>query len=198
MKGFSVLVLISAPFSFVLAQAPADIPKRPDFNRYAGMLARSPFAVATAVVAPAATPNFAKDLYLSSAAKSPDGDMVTVSSSADRNFKKYLTTKEPVDGYAIVSIEWSERVGETKATISKDGQYAVLSFNQALLSQAPTAGQGNIMPGVAPTPVPGNIPRPNAVPNLPTPVPHVRGVIPRNPSPAPPAQQYITPPPVEE
>src|SRR5207248_7710228 len=93
------------------------------------------FAVASAVVAPAATPNFAKDLYVANAAKSQDGDMVTIASSSDKDFKKYLTTTNPVDGYAIASIEWSDKVGETKVTISKDGQFATLAFNQAVLTQ---------------------------------------------------------------
>jgi hypothetical protein len=142
------------------------------------MLEHSPFAVATAVVAPAATPNFAKDLYVANAAKSPDGDMVTIGSMTDKDFKKYLTTKTPVDGYAIASIEWSEKVGETKVTISKDGQYATLTFNQAEIAK-PTAT--NRAPGVVPpaAPVSSNFQRPVGVP---TPLPRVRGVIQRNPS----------------
>src|SRR5207248_8806186 len=54
-----------------------DLPQQLNFDRYKGMLAHSPFAVASAVVAPAATPNFAKDLYVANAAKAPDCDMVT-------------------------------------------------------------------------------------------------------------------------
>jgi hypothetical protein len=65
--------------------------------------------------------------------------MVTIGSSSDQNFKKYLTTREPVDGYNIASIEWSDRVGDTKVTISKDGKFATLTFNQALLSQRASA-----------------------------------------------------------
>jgi len=169
-----------------------EIPQRFKFDRYAAMLDHSPFAVATAVAAPAATPNFAKDLYLSSAAKSPDGDMITVISSSDKNFRKYLTTKETVDGFSIANIEWSDRVGETKATISKDGQFATLSFNQALLSQpAPTAAQPPGPAGAAPQAVPPapaaapstilNKPNPPALP-VPANTPHIRGVIPRNPN----------------
>src|SRR6266550_2623915 len=69
-----------------------DLPTKFSFDRYQGILEHSPFAVATAVIAPAATPNFAKDLYVANAAKSPDCDMVTIASSADKEFKKYLTT----------------------------------------------------------------------------------------------------------
>ncbi len=52
---------------------------------------------------------------------SKEEDMVTISSSTDKTFKKYLSTKAPVDGYSIASIEWSDKVGATKVTISKDG-----------------------------------------------------------------------------
>ena len=62
--------------------------------------------------------------------------MVTIAPNSDQNFKKYLNTKEPVDGYSIASIEWSERVGATKVTISKDGKFGTLTFNQALLSKS--------------------------------------------------------------
>ena len=155
-----------------------DLPVKLNFDRYKGMLDHSPFAVATAVVAPPSTPNFAKDLYVTSAAKSADGDVVTIASMTDKEFKKYLTTKTPADGYAISSIEWSDKVGETKVTISKDGQYATLTFNQAELSQ-PAPNRPNPPP---PVPVfqqqqPG-FQRPNG---LQTPTPHVRGVIQRNP-----------------
>ncbi|HLW34520.1 MAG TPA: hypothetical protein VKS98_02570 [Chthoniobacterales bacterium] len=159
--------------------APADdLPTKFSFDRYAGILEHSPFAVATAVVAPAATPNFAKDLYVSSAAKSAEGDMVTIESMTDKGFKKHLTTKEPEDGYAISSIEWSDKVGETKVTISKDGQYATLGFNEAEISK-PSPIRGGFPPNLPPVQQP-TITRPGGIP---TPSPHVRGVIQRNPNP---------------
>jgi hypothetical protein len=162
-----------------------DIPKRFNFDRYQVMLDRSPFAVATAVALPAAAPDFAKDLYVANAAKSPDGDMVTIASSSDKNFKKYLTTKEAVDGYGIANIEWSDKVGATKVTISKDGKFATLTFNQALLQQPapnvpPTPAPATaVQPGVA-TPVQTAFPKPAPAPSLPN--PRVRGVIQRNPN----------------
>jgi hypothetical protein len=138
------------------------------------------------VAAPAATPDFAKDLYIANAARSPEGDMVTLASTADHNFKKYLNTREPVDGYSIANIEWSDKVGATKVTISKDGKFATLTFNQALLAQPPgnppappqqppvAAGQQG---GAAPPQA--TFPKPAPVPSLPN--PRVRGVI-RNPN----------------
>ena len=144
------------------------LPPRFNFDRYSRMVDHSPFAIATAVAAPAATPDFAKDLYVANAARLPEGDMATIASSSDQNFKKYLNTKEPVDGYSIASIEWSDRVGATKVTISKDGKFATLTFNQALLAQQ--------APPNAP-PAPGQMP-----PSVPlAPQARVRGVIQRNP-----------------
>src|SRR5947208_16411930 len=113
---YGSIFAIAAAFSLARGD---DLPQRLNFDRYKGMLDHSPFAVASAVVAPAATPNFAKDLYVANAARSPDGDMVTIASSGEREFKKYLTTKNPVDGYAIANIQWSDKIGETKVTISK-------------------------------------------------------------------------------
>jgi hypothetical protein len=164
-------------FGIALSVRADDLPVKLSFDRYKGILEHSPFAVASAVVAPAATPNFAKDLYVANAAKSPDGDMVTIASMTDKEFKKYLNTKAPVDGYGIASIEWSDEVGKTRVTISKDGQYATLTFNQSEIAKP----AGN-RPPPAPVPSfqqPANFQRPVGVP---TPMPHVRGVIQRNPN----------------
>ena len=141
-------------------KADDNIPPRFNFDRYSAMVGHSPFAIATAVALPAATPDFAKDLYVANAARSPEGDMVTIASSSDQNFKKYLTTREPVDGYSIASIEWSDRVGATKVTISNDGKFATLTFNQALLSQRAAP---NVPP--APDQLPQSVPlMPSSVP----------------------------------
>src|SRR5438067_5371372 len=168
--SMSIFVVIA-----ILNARAKDLPTKLNFDRYKGMLDHSPFAVASAVVAPAATPNFAKDLYVDNAAKSPDGDMVTIASSADKEFKKYLTTKNPIDGYGIASIEWSDKVGETKVTISKDGQFATLTFNQSILTQ-PMPNKP--APGVVP-PQPPNIQRPGQNPGVRGRPPPVRGTIER-------------------
>jgi len=140
MKYSLTLATIIVIAAATCSQAEDVLPPQYNFDRYSKMMDQSPFAIATAVAAPAATPDFAKDLYIANAARSQDGDLVTLASSADHNFKKYLTTKEPVDGYSVASIEWSDKVGQTKVTISKDGNFATLTFNQALLSQAAPGG----------------------------------------------------------
>ena len=134
LSSFAVIGALSSSAEDVL-------PPRFNFDRYRPMLNHSPFAIATAVALPEATPGFARDLYIGNASRSPEGDMATIMSSSDRNFKKYLTTREPVDGYSIAQIEWSENVGKTKVTISKDGKVATLAFNESLLSQAASAGR---------------------------------------------------------
>jgi hypothetical protein len=159
-----------------------DLPARLPFDRYRAMLNRSPFAVATAVAAPAATPNFAKDLYVANAGHTEVGDYVTIISATDKGFHEYLSSdKANEHGYAISTIQWSEKPGETKVTITKDGQFATLPFNQSLLS------------GPVPPPPP---PQPNqpgmVVPQMPK--PHVRGVIQRNPSGKPTYSVAPTPP----
>src|SRR5436305_8313370 len=170
MKYSLTLAAIIAIAGATYSQAEEVLPPQYNFDRYSKMMDQSPFAIATAVAAPAATPDFAKDLYIANAARSQDGDLVTLASTADHNFKKYLTTKEPVDGYGIASIEWSDKVGETKVTISKDGQFATLTFNQSILTQ-PMPNKP--APGVVP-PQPPNIQRPSQNPGVPGPTPHVR------------------------
>jgi hypothetical protein len=166
LSTLAILVVAGATYS----QAEDVLPPQYNFERYSKMMDQSPFAVATAVAAPAATPDFAKDLYIANAAKSQDGDLVTVASTTDHNFKKYLTTKEPVDGYSIANIEWSDKVGGTKVTISKDGNFATLTFNQALISQASPGGGARPMAASAPMPNPAGIPNAHA-PKLPAGVP---------------------------
>ena len=195
MKYSLTLILVATLLGAICARAEEVLPPRFAYDRYSKMVDNSPFAIATAVAAPAATPDFAKDLYVANAARSPDGDLVTLASTSDHNFKKYLTTKAPVDGYSIANIEWSERVGATKVTISKDGNFATVTFNQALLQQsAPNAA----LAARTLTPPAPNIPTPNvASPKLPAGVPpemqqlvpptreprtpHSRGLIQRNP-----------------
>ena len=178
-----MLISIFAIPGAITGRADEVIPPRFNFNRYSAMVDHSPFAIATAVALPSATADFAKDLYVANAARSSEGDMVTIASSSDQNFKKYLSTKRPVDGYSIASIEWSDRVGATKVTISKDGKFASITFNEALLSQpAPNAPPVPAPPTAAVPAVPF-VPSPLVAPSVPrkAPRPHVRGTIQRNP-----------------
>jgi len=200
----SLLLLILPLISLTtIAWGEDDLPVQAKFNRYEAMLKRSPFAVATATAPGGATPDFAKDLYVANAAHSTDGDFVTLASTTDKNLKEYLNNREAIHGYTISNIQWSDRVGETKVTISKDGQFATLTFNEALLSQSiQTPGAPMAQPqGIPNRPVPNGRPnvtgppqmpitRPMPVPQIPTPPPHARPIIRRK---IPPQQQQAQP-----
>ena len=195
-----MLMSIYAVAGAITGRADDVPPPRFNFNRYSAMVDHSPFAIATAVALPSATPDFARDLYVANAARSPEGDMITIASSSDQNFKKYLSTKQPVDGYSIASIEWSDRVGATKVTISKDGKFASITFNEALLSQpAPNAPPVPAPPTAAVPPLPF-VPSPLVAPSVPrkAPRPHVRGTIQRNPRAVPVPTPNPGPPQVEQ
>src|SRR5947209_8654593 len=192
MKYSPALVFILSLLGAVYIQAEEVLPPQFNFDRYSKMVEHSPFAVATAVAPPAATPDFAKDLYIANAARSPEGDLVTLASTSDHNFKKYLTTREPVDGYSIANIEWSDKVGATKVTISKDGNFATLTFNQALLSQSAAGGGagGRLVAPSGPVPNPAALPKSPAnippelqqlIPSREAMQPRTRGAIQRNP-----------------
>jgi hypothetical protein len=197
MKYSLTLISATALVGVICAQAEDVLPPLFTYDRYSKMVDNSPFAIATAVAAPAATPDFAKDLYVANAARSPDGDLVTIASTSDHNFKKYLSTKGSVEGYSIANIEWSERVGATKVTISKDGNFATITFNQALLQQSAPNSALASRTFAPPTPNMPNMPAPNAATlKLPTALPsevqqlvpqreprspHSRGLIQRNP-----------------
>src|SRR4030095_4734069 len=192
---YSLTLVILAVAGATYSQAEEVLPPQYNFDRYSKMVDQSPFAVASAVAAPAATPDFAKDLYIANAAKSQEGDLVTIASTADHNFKKYLTTREPVDGYSIANIEWSDKVGGTKVTISRDGNFATLTFNQALLSQSSPSGGAAGRPLLAPSapvPNPAGARSPQMPPNVPPELqqlipsresiqPRTRGMIQRSP-----------------
>jgi hypothetical protein len=200
MKYLFMLMSIYAVAGAITGRADDVLPPRFNFNRYSAMVDHSPFAIATAVALPSATPDFARDLYVANAARSPEGDMITIASSSDQNFKKYLSTKQPVDGYSIASIEWSDRVGATKVTISKDGKFASITFNEALLSQpAPNAPPVPAPPMAAVPPLPF-VPSPLVAPSVPrkAPRPHVRGTIQRNPRAVPVPTPNPGPPQVEQ
>jgi hypothetical protein len=197
-KILILTALLMPALSGIAAPKEDALPKTLTFARYEAMTSKSPFAVATAAIPAPQAPNVFKDLYISNAAKLTDESVVTLTSSTDKNLKEYLSTKGPNEhGYSISNIEWSDRVGATKVTISKDGQFGTLTFNQALMSQAIaavppqpiiTAPQPlTTQPSSTVPPVPqynnppaGGI-RPAPIPTLPTPPTRIRGVIQRNP-----------------
>jgi len=116
MKQIFVLI-----FAFLCAAAVIrgddELPKRLSFTPYEGMLDRSPFAQATEIAAPVTTPDIfeVKGLYVASIAHMPGEDVVILMSTNDKNFKEYLSTKQPNEhGYRIWKFEWPDRPGGTE------------------------------------------------------------------------------------
>lgn len=204
MKAKAVILVTAGVFLGLTSfgWAKDDLPVRQKFARYEPMVKRSPFAIATANAPLPSSPDFAKDLYIANAAHSTGGDFVTLASTTDKNLKEYLNTRETIHGYTISNIQWSDQVGETKVTISKDGQFATLTFNEALLSQAiqnpapvpPQPPQPQQAGVGSPARVNNGNPqmpiqRPMPVPQIPTPPPHVRPTIRRKGAPQVPIRQ---------
>jgi hypothetical protein len=191
MKKRNLLLLSALAVGLTTARSEDALPMAPAFSRYEPMLKHSPFAVASAGAPVGVTPDFAKELYVANAGHSEKGDFVTIASTTNRDFKLYLTTGQNVDGYSVPNIQWSDRVGETKVTLTKGGQIATLSFNEAILSEAihnsapqnVRSPMGNAVPGIPgrpPANIPMPVPRPMTVPTLPTPPPYTRGLIRRS------------------
>lgn len=179
MKRCLISLSILAVSVSITCRADDVIPKRTDFSRYAAMVEHSPFAVASAPSLASTTPSWSKDLFIANAAHMQEADLITIMSLSDKNLKEYVSTDESnPHGYGIASIEWSDNPGATKVTISKDGQFATLGFNEAVMAQPP------MIPNAPPPQFPGV--KPGTPPTLPA--PHVRGVIPRKPS-------QVSPPP---
>ena len=148
------------------------------------------------------------------AARSADGGFVTIASATDKNLKEYLSTKgQNEHGFAISDIQWSDQIGQTKVTITKDGKYATLTFNQALLSQALQNPNQPQMNAPQPPLFPPGMPQPPQPYIKPAPIPALpptyqqgrptqpgqirqRGVIQRNP--VTPAPTPIVPPPEDD
>src|SRR5438046_10301776 len=88
------LISIFTLFGAITGQADDVLPPRFNFDRYSAMVNHSPFAIATSIALPSSTPDFAQDLYVANAARSPDGDLLPIASSSEQNFRNYLRTMD--------------------------------------------------------------------------------------------------------
>lgn len=161
--------------------ADKPMPEAHPAGRYATMVEKSPFALATAAAPVAeAQASFAANWYVAGIAKLGDTDFVTIKSrDASQIFS--LIGREPQNGVSVASIEWSETIGKSKVILQKGTETAKLEFNEAdLRGPAPSTNAPNVAatkpgqpgvpnnPGVVVTP-PGsnNAPRPG-FPSRPT------------------------------
>ncbi len=110
--------------------------------RYQQMSARSPFAVAsTTAAAPAATPGFAAQLYVDGVARVGQTDYVAIKSrDADKPVAYFVEAgKSTTDGLKVDRVMWSDVTGKSTVEVSRDGEKAILVFDEAMVDKS--AGQ---------------------------------------------------------
>jgi len=144
----------------VLAEeAPSAIPANFPAERYEALIARSPFTLATAPVAPPPPPDkgFADGWYVTSLARVDGQDFVSIK-ARDGGVQFSLFGTDPKDGVSLQKVDWSSSMGRSTVTIAKDGQAAKLEFNQAEIAAAPQAPA--VPPSIRQPPSTGGPPRP--------------------------------------
>jgi hypothetical protein len=120
---------------------PQPLPSPFPETRYQQMTVKSPFAVATAAVAPAATPGFASDLYVDGVAHVGNTDYVAIKSrDPTKPVAIFLEVGESTgDGIKVEHVTWSEDMGKSTVDVTKDGAKATLIFDEQTVK---VAGRG--------------------------------------------------------
>jgi hypothetical protein len=136
-SGFLKFCILHFAFCFAAFGATTqDIPSAFPASRYEPLIKSLPFALATPVAAVAA-PGFAANMYLTGVAKIGSQNFVTIATRDQPPAHFSLTPGETADGISLVSVEWSEAVGKSKATIKKGTEFATLEFDQATMLKPP-------------------------------------------------------------
>ena len=174
------------------------IPSAFPVSRYEKTLTRSPFALPTSAapsVAPTQKqPGWSDDLYIAGVMTIGEKNIVTISQRGDSQRFLLSSGEESPQGVSLINIQWSEQLGQTRVTVKKGTEFAVLLFDQASLASTRAAAPAPRITG--PTPVPMNVqqqlnqqrvpPKPNQVggPVLPNPggAPHPVVPVPNNPA----------------
>jgi len=104
--------------------------------RYERMSAKSPFTVASAPAAAAATPGFAAQLYVDGVAHVGNIDFVAIKSrDPDQKSVIFLEVgKSTDDGIKIDAVQWSPETGKSTVDVSKGGEKATLNFDQSTIT----------------------------------------------------------------
>ena len=140
-------------------------------SRYQQISTRSPFTVATAAApVAAATPGFAAQLYVDGVGRIGTNDYVAIKSrDPDQPNVIFLEVgKSTDDGLKVERVTWSNEMGKSTVDVSKGGERATLSFDEAQIAKNATAAADNEPPGVRLPMLPGGRPinLPNAQPQF--------------------------------
>ena len=127
--------------------AGSNIPKPFPASRYAALLEKSPFAVATAV--PEAAPpaeNFATNFVITGLAKNKGADGKEVHTvfvrSRDLSTRLVLTGDKPSDeGISVVSVEEAAVAAKSTVILKKGSETGRVEFDQAALASSGGGGQ---------------------------------------------------------
>ncbi|HSI13591.1 MAG TPA: hypothetical protein VK961_16215 [Chthoniobacter sp.] len=178
-RGFAPFVLLTVLLAGRwLAFAEDANPTAFDKSRYESLRTKSPFAVATAVVAPTPQASFAANWFITGVARIGDNNFVTIK-SRDLATQFSLYGDEPFNGVTLASVNWSDTIGKSTVILRKGTETARLEFNEAQLratastaaaaSTAPAGGKPPDTNGVAPAPHPlgVNMAAANNTPNAP-------------------------------
>jgi hypothetical protein len=134
-------------------------------DRYEALRTKSPFAVATAVVAPPAPQaSFAANWYVSGVGRIDDDYYVSIK-SRDLSTQFTLYAGQTVDGVTVASVNWSDQIGKSTVVLRKGTETAKLEFNEAQLHGPATTAAAIPVPGAQPKPVgvAANVPHPVGV-----------------------------------
>ena len=173
-----------------------DIPEKMPAFRYEALLAKSPFALATAAPEPVASvENFATNLVLNGLSKSrgKNGqEFYTVFvRSRDLSQRFVLVGDKPSDeGISLVSVDDSGPTAETVVVLKKGAEVGRVKFDQAAMAAAPQQNRPPNAPGAVKSATPPVAPKaPIPRPGMST---QSRGTISPTPPPASPASASPT------
>ena len=140
------------------------IPSAYPISRYEKSLTHSPFALPTSS-APAAAPTqkqpgWSDDLYIAGVMTVGAQNVVTISQRGDAQRFLLASGEESLQGTSVINVQWSEQLGQTRVTVKKGTEFAVLLFDQSSLASARSAVPAARPP--SPTPPPNNFIPPGA------------------------------------
>lgn len=150
-RGFAPLALLTVALAGQCLPAVAEdaVPAAFDKSRYESLRTKSPFAMATAVVAPTQQAAFAANWFVTSVARIGDANFATIK-SRDLVTQFSLYGDEPVDGVVLASVDWSDTIGKSTIILRKGTETARLEFNEAQL-RAPASTTAAASPAPAGT-----------------------------------------------
>lgn len=146
-----LLALLTAPALAAENVVPTAFPA----DRYAPIVEKSPFALATPLAPPPPPPSasFAANWFLTAVAKDPEGrDFVTIKAQDGSVHFSLGSGETDASGVSLASVDWSETMGKSTAIIKKGVETAKLIFSQTEMTPAPPApgGRGGPRPGLPP------------------------------------------------